>query len=197
MFTIVAVCAIAACSDDCEPTRVSVVPHPWCESLALGDSTFLMGSADSETRVGLYTSAERPSEFSWTTSDSSILSVSPLGLAHARAQGTATVTARLKDMFGSAELHVVIPSMTASVSPTSPTLDVDDTVFVRTRAFDAQLQEVAPTNVLISTFESLDSPVHVSDHDAGGAFVAALHSGLFRLNWAASGRCGVVAGTVR
>ena len=58
----------------------------------------------------------------WSSSDTTILSVTHTGLVTARTYGRATITARIDTIAGAATLRVLVPVATISVSPLSATL---------------------------------------------------------------------------
>ena len=108
------------------------------ELTALGDTVRL--SAEVRDQRG----AVMPSaEVSWSTSDDSVVSVDGSGLATARGNGSATITAASGSASGTAAMTVAQAAASVSVSPPADTLVVGDTVRLSAAAADANGYPVA------------------------------------------------------
>lgn len=93
----------------------------------------------------------------WGTSDSSRLTVSPDGVAHARSAGTAAITARVATVTAQAVVTVVPPTVeTVDVLPSSADIATGDSVHFTVHAQDSRGQPVESAG---AHWESSDSTV--------------------------------------
>src|SRR4051812_37631074 len=125
---------------------VHVFPPPLCLPMALGDSAYVVASADrSNFPVQAYSSVTKPDAFSWSSSDPAVISVNRFGLIHAKSVGVATISATAESLTGTTEIHVAEVGQTASVDPAVIGLGVGDTVMVHAHAWDKAGAPIALT----------------------------------------------------
>ena len=186
----------AACGD---VVAVHIFPFPLCVPLALGDSAYVLASADrSNFPVVAYSSITRPEAFSWSSSNSDVISVSSRGLIHAKLLGVATISASAEGLTGSSEIRVTTVHQTASVEPVTVTLGVGDTVLFTTHAWDSAGTAFTPTGgqVLFSSGDDA-SIVYVWDEWPDRARVVGVSPGAANITWGVGHRCGVIPVVVK
>ena len=186
----------AACGD---VVAVHVFPFPLCVPIALGDSAYVFASADrSNFPVVAYSSVTRPEAFSWSSSNSDVISVSSRGLIHAKSLGVATISASAEGLTGSSEIRVTAVHQTASVEPVAVTLGVGDTVLFTTHAWDSAgtALTLAGGQVLFSSGDDA-SIVYVWDEWPDRGRVVGVSPGTANITWGVGRRCGVIPVAVK
>src|SRR5947207_15490174 len=120
VISIYALFATSACGD---VVAIHIFPIPPCDPIALGDSIYVVASADrSNFPVQAYSSITRPDAFSWSSSAPEVVTVSRAGVARARGAGSATVTAKAEGLTGNVDIHVAQIAQRAAVNPPAATL---------------------------------------------------------------------------
>ena len=186
----------AACGD---VVAVHVFPFPLCVPIALGDSAYVFASADrSNFPVVAYSSVTRPEAFSWSSSNSDVISVSSRGLIHAKSLGVATISASAEGLTGSSEIRVTAVHQTASVEPVAVTLGVGDTALFTTHAWDSAgtALTLAGGQVLFSSGDDA-SIVYVWDEWPDRGRVVGVSPGTANITWGVGRRCGVIPVAVK
>jgi hypothetical protein len=189
--------AVCAACGDVVAIRVWAVPR--CLPLALGDSAYLLASADrSDFPVVAYSSATKPEAFAWSSSNSDVISVTPYGLIHARSMGVATISARAEGLTGSTEIHVARVGQTATVDPLAVSLRVGDTAFLKAHAWDSAGAPIV-LNGGQAQFAAGDdaSIVYVSNDWPDKGRAVGVGPGSANITWLVGPRCGVIPVTVR
>ena len=186
----------AACGD---VVAVHLFPFPLCVPIALGDSAYVFASADrSNFPVVAYSSVTRPEAFSWSSSNSDVISVSSRGLINAKSLGVATISASAEGLTGSSEIRVTAVHQTASVEPVAVTLGVGDTVLFTTHAWDSAgtALTLAGGQVLFSSGDDA-SIVYVWDEWPDRGRVVGVSPGTANITWGVGHRCGVIPVAVK
>jgi len=186
----------AACGD---VVAVHLFPFPLCVPIALGDSAYVFASADrSNFPVVAYSSVTRPEAFSWSSSNSDVISVSSRGLINAKSLGVATISASAEGLTGSSEIRVTAVHQTASVEPVAVTLGVGDTVLFTTHAWDSAgtALTLAGGQVLFSSGDDA-SIVYVWDEWPDRGRVVGVSPGTANITWGVGRRCGVIPVAVK
>jgi trimeric autotransporter adhesin len=196
---VISVCALAAVSACGDVVAIHLFPVPLCEPLALGDSIYIIASADrSNFPVQAYSSITRPGAFSWSSSSPEVISVSRAGVARTKAVGSATVTATAEGLSGSVDIHVARIGQTAAISPPSATLKVGDTLMLSAQAWDSS---GAPIKLKIGeTLLSTDGDARVAavyDQSPSGGMLVGLETGTSHVSWRVGQRCGALPVAVR
>jgi hypothetical protein len=185
-----------ACGD---VVAVHVFPPPLCLPLALGDSAYLVASADrSNFPVQAYSSVTKPEGFSWSSSDPAVISVNRFGLIHAKSIGVATISVTAEGFTGTSEIHVAQVGQTASVDPAALALGVGDTVMLHAHAWDNAGAPIQLTGgqVLFSTGGDARF-VDVVDIWPDGGRAIGVAPGSANVTWGVGQRCGVISVFVR
>jgi uncharacterized protein YjdB len=177
-----------------EVVAVHVYPFPLCVPLSVGDSAFATASADrSNFPVQAYSSVTKPEAFSWISSAPENVSVSPLGLIHAKSVGSATISATAEGLTGRSEISVADIRQTASVEPRSVTLNVRDTITLAARAWDSAGAAIALTNGQVLFGTGGDARViDVWDEWPDRGHVVGVSPGSANITWGVGRRCGVI-----
>ena len=177
---------------------VHVSPFPPCQTLALGDSIYVLASADrSMPPVRAYSSITRPEVFAWSTSAPDVMTVSPSGVIRAISVGTASVTASADGFSGSADFRVELIAQTAAITPPSGVFAVGDTVLLTAHAWDSTGVpiDLVLGQTLFSTAEDA-RVVHIWEQLPSGARLLGLAKGTAPVSWAVGRRCGVLSAVV-
>lgn len=191
-----AVLSAAACGD---VVAIHLFPMPLCEPLALGDSIYVIASADrSNFPVQAYSSSTRPDAFAWSSSAPNVITVSRAGVARAKAVGSATVTATAEGLSGAVDIHVVERSQRAEVTPPVANLKAGDTLLISARAWDSSGSVI---NLRMGeTLFSMDGDIRevaVYDQSPSGAMLVGLEPGTSHVSWRIGQRCGALPVVVR
>ena len=126
--------------------------------------------------------------FTWTSSSTDVASVAADGLATATGNGTATITATVKEVSGSAALTVAQDVESVEVTPSTAQLDAVG----QTQQFSAEARDANANAVTGITFIWLSSDHNVATIDANG-LAAATGSGSATITAAARGIPGTAA----
>ena len=128
--------------------------------------------------------------FTWTSSDRSVAAVDASGLAMAVDNGTATITATMGSVSGSAAVTVAQEASSVTVSPPAATIAPGDTLRLAAEAFDANGNTVAAPGI-----DWVSSDRAVALVDASG-LVTAVAAGDAEITATAGGVSGAAVVTV-
>jgi len=197
LFSLGTLAVYGGCSGDVVAIRVEAVPH--CLPLALGDSAYLLASAErSSFPVRAYSSASTPEAFAWNSSDPNVVSVTRHGLIYARSIGLATISASAEGLTGKAEVQIAKVGQTATVDPLAVSLRVGDTVVLNAHAWDSAGVPIVlrGSQVLFASGDDASIVDVSNDLPDKGRAVGVSH-GSANITWLVGSRCGVVPVTVR
>ncbi len=121
--------------------------------------------------------AERKPDFAWSSSDSSVATVSEHGVLMLRGEGSATISASAESVSGEAAISVSAnPAVRLDVSASEGEVRTGDVVWFEARALDASGNEVPdyPLQYAVSTRtpDTLVAPGAAAFVEPDGAFVA-------------------------
>ncbi len=196
VISIYALLATSACGD---VVAIHIFPIPPCDPLALGDSIYIVASADrSNFPVQVYSSITRPDAFSWSSSAPEVVSVSKTGVARGVAIGSAAVTARAQGLSGTVDIHVAQIGQRAAVNPSAAALKAGDTLMLTAQAWD---NSGSPINLKIGeTLFSTDGDARVAavyDQSPSGAMLVGFETGSSHVSWRIGQRCGALPVVVK
>lgn len=196
LISLAAIAAVSACG---EVAAIHLSSGALCASLTLGDSIYIVASADrSNFPVQAYSSITRPDAFSWSSSAPEVVTVSKAGVVSARAVGNATVAATAEGLKGTVDISVSQIGQTAKISPPAATLAVGDTVMLSAEAWD---NSGLPIKLKIGeTLFSTDGDARVAavyDQSPSGAMLLGLEPGRSHVSWRVGQRCGALPVVVK